>query len=264
MSTAAVKSDPNVFFDDLRTSSRRALLLDYDGTVAPFTADRTRAYPDPTIPELLDSIMSTCRTRVALISGRSAREIPPLLGLDPHPEVWGAHGLERLYPDGRYEVKFLTDGASEVLAEAQSWLEAEGLMPLSEIKAGAVAVHWRGLGRRQVEEVRTCAYRALSGLGCRPGVNLFEFNGGLELRAQAANKGDAVRAIISEIADETPIAYLGDDVSDEDAFRKLNGRGLTVLVRQVYRFTAAQMWIRPPEDLVQFLTDWIRACGGDV
>jgi hypothetical protein len=36
------------------------------------------------------------------------------------------------------------------------------------------------------------------------------------------------------------------------------------LVNQKWRSTRAKMWIRPPEELLQFLNDWIRACGGDV
>jgi trehalose 6-phosphate phosphatase len=51
-------------------------------------------------------------------------------------------------------------------------------------------------------------------------------------------------------------------VDDEGAFRVLNGRGLTVLVRPKSRFTAAQMWLRPPAELVGFLSDWKTTCGG--
>jgi trehalose 6-phosphate phosphatase len=73
-----------------------------------------------------------------------------------------------------------------------------------------------------------------------------------------------VRTILSEVGPDVPVAYLGDDSTDEDAFRVLNDRGLTVLVRPTYRFTAAQMWLRPPDELIQFFTDWVRACGGDM
>ena len=83
---AAVITPRDLFFDQLCRSRERVLLLDYDGTIAPFSANRHRALPYSTVPELLDCIMSTCHTRVALITGRAAREIPPLLGLNPHPE----------------------------------------------------------------------------------------------------------------------------------------------------------------------------------
>ena len=79
---------------------------------------RHRAFPYPTIPELLDCIMSTCRTRVLLINGRSAREITPLLGLNPHPEIWGTYGIERLRSDGQYFVAHVSDDMQRALVEA--------------------------------------------------------------------------------------------------------------------------------------------------
>ncbi|HZP18562.1 MAG TPA: trehalose-phosphatase, partial [Terriglobales bacterium] len=92
------------FFQQLRRAPRRALLLDYDGTLAPFTPDRTRAFPYREIPELVSRIMRH-KTRVVLVSGRAATELLFLSGIHPHPEVWGSHGAERLYPDGSYEVE---------------------------------------------------------------------------------------------------------------------------------------------------------------
>lgn len=261
MKTAVAPTACDLFFAQLSGASRRVLLLDYDGTLAPFSPDRTRAYPYPAIPELLDCIVTTCRTRLVLISGRAAREIPPLLGLNLHPEILGTHGLERLYPDGRYEVAPLNATVQQALAEAGVQLQEAGLEELTEIKPGAVAVHWRGLDTSWVEDVRSQAYRALSPMAFQPGLLLAEFDGGLELRARSRGKGDAVQTILSEIGD-APVAYLGDDTTDEEAFRALHGRGLSVLVRPIHRFTAAQMWLRPPAELEQFLVDWITACGG--
>jgi len=240
------------------------LLLDYDGTIAPSSAQRHRAFPYPTIPELLDCIMSTCRTRVLLISGRSAREIPPLLGLNPHPEILGIYGIERLHADDRYFVDHVSDDMQQALAEADVRLWDAGLARSVEIKPGAIAVHWRGLNPPEMENAKTAAYRVLSPLAQQRHLLLVEFDGGVELREPLRGKGDVVRSVLSEHCLDVPVAYLGADTTDEDAFRVLNGRGLTVLVRPTYRFTAAQTWIRPPEGLVQFLTDWVRACGGDL
>jgi len=83
------------FLDQLRSASTRVLLLDYDGTLAPFTVDRSLALPYPNVAERLMRIMKT-GTRVVLISGRPAREVVSLIGIDPHPEIWGSHSLERL------------------------------------------------------------------------------------------------------------------------------------------------------------------------
>src|SRR5438128_10517394 len=87
----------------MRHASTRVLLLDYDGTLAPFTPDRMRAFPYREIPELVSKIMRH-NTRVVLVSGRPARELLFLSGIQTQPEIWGSHGLERLYPDAAYEV----------------------------------------------------------------------------------------------------------------------------------------------------------------
>src|SRR5713226_10373047 len=102
--TVAVHQDVcGSFFQRVRRASSRALLLDYDGTLAPFTVDRARAFPYREIPELIVQIMRH-QTRVVLISGRPATELLFLSGIHPHPEIWGSHGAERLHPDGSYEV----------------------------------------------------------------------------------------------------------------------------------------------------------------
>ncbi len=259
-----VRDPSDLFFEQLCRARSRVLLLDYDGTIAPFTAYGNRALPYPTVPEYLDCIMSTCRTRVVLISGRAARDIPPLLGLHPHPEIWGVHGMEQLHPDGRYVVAQVSADMQHALAQANTCLDQEGLHRVSEAKPGALAVHWRGLKPSEAEEVRAAAYRVLLPVVQRANLMLAEFDGGVELRTRMRGKGDVVRSILSQHGDDVPIAYLGDDITDEDAFRALNGNGLTVLVRPTYRFTAAQTWIRPPEELVQFLSNWVQACGGDM
>jgi trehalose-phosphatase len=240
------------------------LLLDYDGTVAPFCVDRNRAFPYTTVSELIDSIMSTCATRVVLVSGRSAREIPPLLGINPHPEIWGVHGLERLSPAGHYDRAYLREEALQALTDGACGLELAGLAGLVESKLGSIAVHWRSLSESDLAQARTTAYSILAPLACKANLLLQEFDAGLELRVHGASKGHVVHTILSETEDGVPMAYLGDDLTDEDAFRALNDHGITVLVRREYRHTSAQVWLRPPEELIQFLTDWIRACGGDL
>lgn len=262
--SALAASIPTRFFDRLSRSRERVLLLDYDGTLAPFSFNRERAFPYPTVPELLDCIMSTCQTHVALISGRSAREVPPLLGMTPHPEIWGTCGIERLDADGRYSVAELSPDTELALAEAQAALQHQGLDALCEFKPGAVAVHWRTLSRSRMEEVRTKAYRAFSPFTGKHQLLLSEFDGGMELRLRTRNKGDVVRAMLACHGPAVPIAYLGDDSTDEDAFRALNNSGLTVLVRPTCRFTAAQVWLQPPDELIQFLEKWVQACGGEM
>jgi trehalose 6-phosphate phosphatase len=254
-------NDMDAFFDELRRARKRALLLDYDGTLAPFQANRNAALPYVGVAELLVSIiMGSTQTRVVLITGRPARELRSLLPFVPAPEIWGSHGLERLGPDGSYQVAGVPRGASNLLALIDRRLQAEGLEEHMERKAGAIAVHWRGLDSAAREDIRERVNRVWSGARAQSLIFLTPFDGGLEFRVGARNKGDAVRHILAELDSATPVAYLGDDYTDEDAFKALENRGLSVLVRNEFRPTAADIWIQPPQGLLDFLAEWLQAC----
>jgi trehalose 6-phosphate phosphatase len=253
---------PSSFAMRLADAQQRVLLLDYDGTLAPFAPDRVNAFPYAGVPQLLEQIMKATGTRVALISGRPAHDVPRLIGISPAPEVWGSHGLERLHPDGRYEMPEIEREILDCLEQAVVELESLGLLQVTETKPGAIAVHWRWLPSSKLEEVKAAAYRVLSRGTRNQALKLEPFDGGLELRVRGRNKGDAVQTILSEIDTDVPVAYLGDDVTDEDAFRALSGKGLSVLVSAKCNFSAAQIWLKPPHDLIHFLRDWVTACEG--
>lgn len=250
------------FFNQLRQASSRLLLLDYDGTLAPFTPDRMRAFPYRDIPELISRIMAA-NTRVVLISGRSARELLFLSGIHPQPEIWGSHGAERLFADGSYEVDAPDVQHRLALQNARHAFITAGLTDRMETKPGSIAVHWRGLTPAQQRATDAEVRRICEPLVMRQGLELLPFDGGLELRAPGKNKGDAVRTILAEAGPEIPAAYLGDDQTDENAFRAIKQRGLAVLVRPEPRSTIADVWLRPPEELRRFLRDWLQACGAE-
>jgi trehalose-phosphatase len=261
MAKAAVRmSGCSRFLQEVASADQRVLILDYDGTIAPFSTHRLRAFPYPGVSEILHRIMTECRTRLIIASGRAAHELIPLLGMIPPPEIWGTHGAERLYADGRYEEIEVSERALEGLLNSELRLEREGLGHLLEVKSAAVAVHWRGLKTAELVQVRAKAYRTLEPLATRADLVLAEFDEGVEIRLRAASKGSALKELLARLPCEVPVAYLGDDVTDEEAFRVLNDRGLTILVNAKPRFTAAQMSIKPPEELVAFLTAWLKSC----
>ncbi len=248
------------FMNAVAQSPVSALLLDYDGTLAPFCLNRQQALPYPGVTALLQEIIDNGRTRVVIVTGRNAHEIIPLLALHPCPEIWGCHGLERLRPDGTYEALRVEEPVRRAQADADRWLRYQGLHNRAEFKTGAVAIHLRGLDEATAAE----ACRQVL-LGWRPiaqstPMELLEFDGGIEMRMPGRDKGDAVRTILDEIGPEAPLAYLGDDATDERAFLALGTRGLSVLVRPEWRTTAAAVWIKPPEGLREFLTGWLQAC----
>lgn len=247
------------FLEAVGKASRSALLLDYDGTLAPFSVDRQGAFPYPGLTHLLQQIVDTGRTRLVIVTGRDAREIDPFLCLSPPPEVWGSHGLQRLLPNGSCEMPDIPVAVADVLGDARRWLDYQGLHHLAEVKPGSIAVHWRALEPADADELRGKILVGWFPIADRACLKLLEFDGGVEMRMPDLDKGDAVRTVLKETSPNAPIAYLGDDLTDERAFRALGSRGLGILVRTKPRRTAAQVWLKPPDELLDFLKRWLAA-----
>jgi trehalose-phosphatase len=245
--------------ESVARARQSVLLLDYDGTLAPFSIDRHRAIPYPGLRDLLQQIVDTGRTRLVIVTGRDAREIDPFLRLRPAPEIWGSHGLQRLLPDGRCQMPEIPPAVAEVLEDARRWLEYQGLQDCAERKPGSIAVHWRALKQTEAEELRGRIIVGWFPIAERANLTLLEFDGGVEMRMPDLDKGDAVRTLLKETGPNIPITYLGDDITDERAFRALASRGLGILVRPNFRRTAAQAWLKPPEELREFLSRWLAA-----
>jgi trehalose 6-phosphate phosphatase len=244
------------FFEHLSRSRQAVLLLDYDGTLAPFRIKRDEALPYPGIVPALEKIIGGGHTRVIVISGRDIHDLLPLLDLRPRPEIWGIHGLQRLHLDGTIHEPSLDEQTLEGLSEAERWLTYQQLSDSAERKSAAIAVHWRGLNEVAIEDLRSRVLLGWQLIAAQRDLNLLEFDGGVEIRAREANKGSAVRGILSDLDPDVPVAYLGDDTTDESAFRAIGNRGLTVLVRPEWRHTFARCWLKPPEEVLEFLARW--------
>jgi trehalose-phosphatase len=248
------------FFANVGWAKTRALLLDYDGTLAPFHVRRDQAFPYPGVRELLGAIQRAGHTRLVVVSGRSIADLAPLLGLDPLPELWGTHGWERQLPHDTPQLAALAPAAARGLDAAQALAQARGLAERCERKPTSLALHWRGLPAPEVQELRAWAQLHWSTLAQRAGLVAHDFDGGIELRAPGRDKGHAVRTILGELGEAAAVAYLGDDRTDEDAFAAIKGRGLAALVRAEPRPTVADIWLHPPDELLAFLTRWHEAC----
>lgn len=254
------------FFKTFSAKIQPLLLLDYDGTLAPFRVDRHRARPYTGVREALARIQDSGRTRIVVISGRPAKEICPLLRGDPPVlkdpvEVWGLHGAERVHIDGRREMEQASPATQRKLDEVREYLRHNNLGGEFEDKPNAAVMHWRGASPRTAKFIETRTRELFEPLAKLEGLTLLEFESGLELRI-GRDKGGAVATLVSEAPPGTPVAYLGDDVTDEAAFRALNKLDcphLSVLMRAEPRETAASLWLKPPSGLRAFLKKWNKA-----
>lgn len=236
------------------------LALDYDGTLAPFRADRAGARPPAELRALLAALVACERVRAAIVSGRPLAELEALIGLDPAPELFGAHGWERRLPDGRRDDREPPAAAAGLLeTEWRSLGPALGAQRL-ERKSASLALHLRGAPPGEAAALAARVGARWRGLAEGRGLELRRFDGGLELRCRGRDKGDALRELLDGLPPDAPAAYLGDDETDEDAFRALAGRGVAVLVADRPRPTAAAHVV-PRAAVAGLLRAWLAGAG---
>ncbi len=254
------------FFSAFHPGVKPLLLLDYDGTLAPFRVDRFKARPYTGVREGIARILHQGRTRLVVITGRPAREIVVLLRgnplvVDQPVEVWGLHGAERIYADGRRELEEAPASTQRKLDELREYLRHNNLGGEFEDKPNAAVMHWRGASPRTAKFIEMRARELFEPMARMEGLMLLEFEGGLELRV-GRDKGGAVSSLIAEAEPGTPVAYVGDDITDEAAFRavgSITNPHLSVLMRDEARETAADTWLRPPSGIRMFLKRWFKA-----
>lgn len=247
------------FFDLLSKTADSLLILDFDGTLAPFTIDPKETKPYSGVFRRIKKIMNTCRTHVVIISGRDLESLVTKVP-EPYPELWGGHGGERLLMNSSRPIsKSLSKQNRDVLKAAASNAEKYAPDLYCESKQFSVALHWRGKDPKTANPVRKGWNELIIG---KPFL-IQEFDEGFELRVKGIDKGKAVRQLIREWPEKSLIAYLGDDLTDEAAFRQIKNKGLKVLVRDKMRDTYADIYLKPPGELLKFLDCWIDAIQGD-
>jgi trehalose-phosphatase len=160
-------------------------------------------------------------------------------------------------PDGHQETAPLPPAARAAVRHIEGQLMAGGFADLVERKASGVALHWRGLDPERAASARAAAERLWDALPDAQGaLRLLAFDHGMEFRGAGRDKGTAMRTLLEEAAPGTAAAYLGDDLTDEDAFAALAGAGLGVLVAATPRPTRAAARVDSPAAALAFLERW--------
>lgn len=246
------------FFSWVARSKEPALMLDFDGTIAPLCDNPLSARPYQGIKERL-RLIAHSGTRVAMITGRSASQLKRVLNNWDFPfNVFGCHGAEEMKPGGEITRVPLEAEVQRALRIAH-WRALNVLPPYRvERKASSVAAHFRGISPRRAHSTRGALQLLWMPLTANGKLQIIPFKMGLEIRLSGVSKADAVRRFIS-ISPLGASAYLGDDRTDEDAFRAIRGRGIGILVSRTIRPTMASVWITPPDEVLGFLDLWIRA-----
>jgi trehalose-phosphatase len=235
---------------------RLAVFLDYDGTLTPIVDRPELARLPEDIRGAVRNLAARCP--VSVISGRDLRDVRRLVGIEgivfagSHGfEIEGPGGLRREHPDGVACLPSL-DRAERELKEALSGIEGA----LVERKRFSIAAHYRLVEEPSRAGVERAAERVL-----RAHPDLRGSGGKMvrELRPGARwDKGLAVLSLLESMGlggpDALPV-YLGDDLTDEDAFRVLAGRGIGIVVRDEARPTEASYALEDPGEVGRFLKE---------
>jgi len=197
-----------------------AVLLDFDGTLAPIVARPEDARPLSDASEVLASLVRRTRA-VWIVTGRPSATIDRLLGSVEGVRIAGLYGFEHRPP-------LSTDVLADVAAIATSVAGAH-----VEPKGASVAVHYRNAD--DPEAAGAALRPALEAVAGARGLRVLAGKRGWELApADAGGMGDAVAGILTEIA-PSAVLYAGDDVADLEAFAAVDryADAGSVLVRKV-------------------------------
>ncbi len=227
-----------------------AFFLDFDGTVSDIVDDPAAATLTNGVAHALTALSGVCP--VAIVSGRALSDIRSRVGL---PGLWyaGTHGTELLGPDGQMYRHPIADESVSLLRRATEDLAAvlESIHGVAiEDKQLSVAVHFRMAAPERVPDVLA----AVQSAGRHHNLQVTHGRKVIELHPRGKwDKGDAVNWIIDHLDAPNAIlpVYLGDDLTDEDAFEAIKHNGVGVLVRHNEdgdRCSAADFAVNSPHE----------------
>ena len=230
---------------------RPAVFLDYDGTLTPIVARPELAVLDDATRAAVARLATLCP--VAVVSGRDLDDVRRLVALDGLVYA-GSHGFDIRGPSLRTQigVEYVPALDSAEAALKRRLASVEGV--LVERKRFAIAVHTRLVAADAKAPVAAAVRETAAE---RPELRV---TGGKEIHELRPNvpwdKGRAVLALLDALelnGDGVLPLYVGDDETDEDAFRALDGRGAGVRVMDSPGATAAAWRLHDPSQVRAFL-----------
>jgi trehalose 6-phosphate phosphatase len=249
-----------------RAGAPPAVFFDFDGTLSEIVNDPASARLTAGAQKALELLAARCP--VAVLSGRDLADVSERVGLAG---IWyaGSHGFELTSPDGTHHQNDAAAASIAVLDRVALRLRDQ-LAAIAgvvvEHKRFAVAVHYRNAARDRIGEVAA----AVRAAGRRNALRVTTGREIIELRPNIDwDKGKTLRWVIDHLHDAgsgsfLPI-YLGDDLTDEDAFDAVRQDGIGIVVRHTDdgdRATAARFALDSPAQVSEFTWRLARQLGG--
>ena len=230
----------------IKKSPRIFLFFDYDGTLTPIVSTPEKATFHKKSKELIRRLIKNQKFKVAIISGRSLKDVKSMVGLKGIIYA-GNHGLEITKPR-----KGLKNSPLKTICIALK----KGLGHIKGIrvedKGCTLSVHFRLVRPEHRILVKKIFYRTLRPYICSKSAKVSSGKMVLEVRpAIDWHKGKAVLHIIKK--KKTLPIYLGDDVTDIDAFRAIKGKGISIFVGGPKKNIKADYYLKDTFDVKKFI-----------
>ena len=230
------------------------LFLDYDGTLTPIVTQPELALCPPEVKRHLDQLRDLPSVYLTIISGRSLEDLRNKVGVS-HIIYIGNYGLEIEYPDGRHKNKVSSTRVGELKRITRNLQNSLKEIPgiLFEEKGPILSVHYRNVDQKVRPRISQVLAEEIQ--QWRDHWKMAPGKMALEIRPKVDfDKGKAVREILRTFPrlGFLPI-YLGDDQTDEEAFRVLKGQGISVVVGPGSLPSEANFFLRSPDEVCEFL-----------
>lgn len=235
------------------------LFLDYDGTLTQIVDSPRKAVLSISVKKVLRALARVPRIQLAIVTGRSMCDIKKLVGIKKMIYV-ANHGLEIEAPGLKFvspasnSLKKIVKNMSEELNDKLSGIQ--GIVV--ENKGLTLSIHYRLAASTDLMKIRDVLRINVEPYLLRKKLKIDEGKQVLEVKPLVEwNKGDAVLWLLEKYEgkigwkDAWPI-YIGDDTTDEDAFRAIKGKGLTVFVGKLMK-SHARCFLRDHNEVEEFL-----------
>ena len=250
----------------IKQSKQRLLLCDYDGTLTPIVDSPEMANLTDEMRKLLTGLVRNPGVTVAIVSGRALADIKERVGISGVIYA-GNHGFEIEGPEIRFihplaeEISSIMHLMGTVLMRAMSRVKGVTV----EDKGMTLSVHYRLVDDDQMPQVNAAfentvgTARKLGKIRTTSGKKVHEVRPAIPW-----HKGNAVKLIFDRVSHPRKKGgvlpmYLGDDLTDEDAFKAVNGlNGISILVGEATQVSAAGYYLNSTSEVNSLLAELLK------
>ena len=242
----------------VRNAEHILLLSDYDGTLTPIVERPELAELPGATSILLQRLAHHRKFELGIISGRAISDLKELVGIDGIIYA-GNHGLEIEGPGFKFinplaeDIKPLLHLLHRVLVQSLTFIKGAFV----EDKGLTLSVHYRQVDESRVSEVTNAvesivsASRAIGKVKTTTGKKVYEVRPAVDW-----GKGKAIQLLLDKRTRKKRrplVIFLGDDRTDEDGFKVVNGYGgISIFIGEENTESNAAYFLRAPSEVERF------------